>query len=102
MVDMGYRATMVAMDDPKAWWKQSTDFLRSLTMVPEAQANAWLLDRARDHWASTLIARTSMHSLLFTMPGDEHPFDRTVRGLVVSRRVRVPVGWKPQAASDSG
>jgi hypothetical protein len=79
MVDMGHRAKMMAIDNPNAFWKQSTDFLRGLSMVPEAQANAWLLDEARDHWVSTVIARTSMHSLLFTIPGDAYPFDRTVR-----------------------
>jgi hypothetical protein len=70
---------MAGVDDPTAFWEESTAFLRGLTMVPEAQANAWLLDRARDRWASIVVARTSMHSLLFTMPRDGYPFDRTVR-----------------------
>ena len=69
---------MTGMDTPRTSWKESTDFLRGLTRVPEAQANAWLLDQARGRWASVVMARTSMHSLLFSMPGDAYPFDRTV------------------------
>jgi hypothetical protein len=70
---------MAGVDDPPTLWKDSTAFLRGLTMVPEAQANAWLLDQVRDRWRSIVLARTSMHSILFTMPEDGYPFDRTVR-----------------------
>lgn len=71
-------ANMTGRDDPQTFWKESTEFLRGLKLVPEAQANAWLLDQARDRWASVVVARTSMHSLLFTMPEDAYPFDLTV------------------------
>lgn len=60
-------------------WEESLDFLRTAHAVPAAQANAILLVRARGRWSQTVIARTSMHDLLFTLPGDTHPSDSSVR-----------------------
>ena len=67
------------MDIPENQWDRSTAHLRDLDAVPAAQANAWLLDQAREKWRSVVMARTSMYSLWFTMPGDVFPFDRTVK-----------------------
>jgi hypothetical protein len=47
--------------------------------VPAALANATTLVSARGRWGQHLICRTSMHDLLFTRPGDEYPFEASVR-----------------------
>ena len=66
------------MDDPAARWQSSTEMLRGLDSA-EAQANAWLLDQGRERWAGTVMARTSMASLLFQMPGQRVFVGRQVR-----------------------
>lgn len=65
------------MPDPT--WQSSLDFLRGLHGVPAAQANAITLTQARARWQHAVIARTSMHDLLFTLPGDDYPFTSSVR-----------------------
>jgi hypothetical protein len=99
---------MTRMDTPETRWKDSTEFLRSLSAVPEAQANVWLLDQARDRWASVVIARTSMHSLLFTMPNEPYPFNKTVMvrwaadvyEFRFEERLRLAEGLNPLVAAD--
>ncbi len=59
------------MDNLSARWQSSTEMLRGLE-IAEGQANAWLLDQGRDRWAGTVLARTSLASLLFTLPGATH------------------------------
>lgn len=44
-----------------------------------ALVNADLLESARARWDGVVVARTSMHDLLFTLPGDPYPFERNVR-----------------------
>jgi hypothetical protein len=68
---------MALMPDPT--WQASLDFLRDLRGVPAAQANAIILAQARARWQHAVIARTSMHDLLFTLPGDDYPFTSSVR-----------------------
>jgi len=65
------------MPDPT--WQASLDFLRSLSDVPAAQANALTLAQARARWQHAVIARTSMHDLLFTLPGADYPFTSSVQ-----------------------
>lgn len=60
-------------------WQSSLDFLRELRRVPAAQSNAVILAQARNRWQHAVIARTSMHDLLFTLPGDDYPFTSSVR-----------------------
>lgn len=59
------------MSDPT--WQETGDFLRNFDH-PTARANAGLLRTAATHWHSTVVARTSMIDLLFTIPGDGWPF----------------------------
>jgi len=60
-------------------WADTVKRLRDINRVPSALANAELLNGARERWSGRVIPRTSMHDLLFTRPGDEYPFARTVR-----------------------
>jgi hypothetical protein len=64
---------------PEQFWQDSISFLRELTAVPAAPALVTLLERARSQWGRRVAARTSMHDLLFTHPGDRYPFDECVR-----------------------
>lgn len=59
-------------------WAALTGRLESYERVPAAQAAAALLRRAAK-WNGHVIARGSMHDLLFTRLGDEFPFDESVR-----------------------
>ncbi|SFH47176.1 hypothetical protein SAMN05421678_118143 [Actinopolymorpha cephalotaxi] len=68
---------MTLMPDPT--WQASLDFLRDLHGISAAQVNAITLAQARDRWQHAVIARTSMHDLLFTLPGDGYPFTSSVR-----------------------
>ena len=68
---------MTLMPDPT--WQASLGFLRDLRGVPAAQANTIILTQARARWQHAVIARTSMHDLLFTLPGDDYPFTSSVR-----------------------
>jgi len=60
-------------------WRDSLYFLRSLSAVPAALANATTLLAATPQWSQRLVARTSVHDLLFTLPGDDYPFRSQVR-----------------------
>jgi hypothetical protein len=60
-------------------WSESIASLRERTQVPAALANADLLSEAEAQWSGRLVARTSMHDLLFTRPGDTYPFPLVVR-----------------------
>jgi hypothetical protein len=61
-----------------ATWSESSEFLRS-TGVEAAQHTADLLDTAASRWSERLVSRTSMHDLLFTLPGDDYPFSSSLR-----------------------
>jgi hypothetical protein len=65
------------MADPT--WSQTIDFLRGLKNVPAALANADLLESAQATWERVVVAQSSMHDILFTMPGDRYPFRAEVR-----------------------
>jgi hypothetical protein len=47
--------------------------------VPAALANGRLLASSAGRWDGQVVARTSMHDLLFTLPGEEYPFENQVR-----------------------
>ncbi len=59
-------------------WSASVSFLRRVEL-PAASANALLLADARNRWEGQVVARTSMHDLLFTVPGESYPFPTSVR-----------------------
>jgi hypothetical protein len=59
-------------------WTDSLDFLRSCIDVPAALSNATTLVAVRHRWGQHIHCRTSMHDLLFTVPGEEFPFTRSV------------------------
>ena len=59
-------------------WAKSIEFLRSVN-VDAAAHTADLLDSAESRWNDRVIPRTSMHDLLFTVPGDDYPFAAQVR-----------------------
>ena len=61
------------------FWDGSLAYLRDLPHLPGAIATADLLERARPAWERKVVARTSMHDLLFTLPEDEFPWHATVR-----------------------
>ncbi len=65
------------MADPT--WQMSLDYLQSLHEVPVAVSNAAVLAQARGRWQHMVVARTSMHDLLFTLPGEDYPFRSSVR-----------------------
>jgi hypothetical protein len=67
----------MAAEEPT--WRDSLDFLRSLPAIPGAQANADLLAGAEAQWTGRVVPRTSMFDLLFTLPGDPHPFAADLR-----------------------
>jgi hypothetical protein len=60
-------------------WADGVESLRRRTAVTAALVNADLLEGAESRWRGQVIPRTSMHDLLFTRPGDEYPFERSVR-----------------------
>lgn len=60
-------------------WEELTARFESYVRVPAAQANARLLRRAAPVWSDRLVARGSMHDVIFTVPGDEYPFTEQVR-----------------------
>jgi hypothetical protein len=65
------------MADPS--WNDSVTFLSSLTKIPAALATGRLLAQAQERWGERVIPRTSMHDLLFTLPGHEYPFAEVLR-----------------------
>jgi hypothetical protein len=60
-------------------WQDTITFLRGLDGVPAALANATTLAVARSRWEAQVVARTSMHDLLLTLPGQNYPFAAQVR-----------------------
>src|ERR1700674_3300350 len=60
-------------------WGEVVKDLKGRTSVAAALVNADLLESARARWDGVVVARTSMHDLLFTLPGDPYPFDGAVR-----------------------
>lgn len=64
---------------PYLSWVDSLDFLRSCVRVPAALSNATTLVALRPRWGQHVQCRTSMHDLLFTLPGANYPFDQSVR-----------------------
>ncbi len=60
-------------------WRDSLLVLRELITVPAAQANATTLVGAHSRWQHHVVARASMHDLLFTMPGQVFPFPSMVK-----------------------
>lgn len=58
-----------------AWTTQ----VRWLAERPHGEANARVLASAQRTWEGRVVPRTSMTDLLFTIPGDEHPFVETVQ-----------------------
>jgi len=64
-------------DEPE--WEESVSSLLGRSAVPAAQATGRLLDSARGRWEGRVVPRTSMHDLLFTVPGYPYPFEDSVR-----------------------
>ncbi|VXB43963.1 conserved hypothetical protein [Aeromicrobium sp. 9AM] len=60
-------------------WRESLAFLRDCATVPAALSNATTLVTAQRRWRNHVVARTSMHDLLFTRPDEEYPFTASVR-----------------------
>jgi hypothetical protein len=60
-------------------WGASLEFLSSLHHLRGALANAALLASVRSDWEDQVVARTSMHDLLFTLPDEEFPWDASLR-----------------------
>jgi hypothetical protein len=60
-------------------WGDVVNDLKGRTGVPAALVNAGLLESVRERWDGVVVARTSMHDLLFTLPGDPYPFAGAVR-----------------------
>lgn len=81
-------------------WVESLDFLRNRLGVPAALSNATTLVAARARWGQHVHCRTSLHDLLFTVPGDEFPFNASVVVHVDGSRhvVRRTVGGECTAA----
>lgn len=63
---------------PYLSWVESLDFLRNRLRVPAALSNATTLVAARARWGQHVHCRTSMHDLVFTVPGDKFPFTASV------------------------
>ena len=68
---------MIPVTEPT--WSSSAAALLGRDAVPAAQATGSLLERAEERWKGRVVPRTSMHDLLFTVPGDCYPFVDTVR-----------------------
>jgi hypothetical protein len=60
-------------------WGDSTHELLGRSEVPAAQATGRLLADTDARWRDRVEPRTSMHDLLFTVPGQVYPFEDTVR-----------------------
>lgn len=72
------RQTDVVGGIEPTWWDAVLN-LRDRDAVPAAQANADLLVSMEADWDGKVVSRTSMHDLLFTLPGDPYPFRADVR-----------------------
>jgi hypothetical protein len=60
-------------------WRSAQESLAGRAAVPAALANSRLLATMPEGWRDRVVARTSMHDLLFTRPDDRRPFSYTVR-----------------------
>lgn len=60
-------------------WDESVGSLRDRSSVPAALAMGALLAEAKPRWEGRVVPRTSMHDLLFTVPGYPYPFEDSVR-----------------------
>lgn len=60
-------------------WDESVGSLLSRSSVPAALAVGSLLADAQPRWGGRVVPRTSMHDLLFTVPGYPYPFEDSVR-----------------------
>lgn len=60
-------------------WQHVQRSLSGRSDVPAALANGRLLAALPAGWRGRVVARTSMHDLLFTRPADRYPFPSTVR-----------------------
>jgi len=60
-------------------WPNCIASLYSHEDVPAAMAGGRLLAGAENRWERRVVARTSMHDLLFTLPGEPYPFAHEVR-----------------------
>ena len=60
-------------------WTATASFFDEHGLIPAAKASGWLLSQARPRWDGSVVARSSMHDLLFTRIDDPYPFERTVR-----------------------
>lgn len=60
-------------------WQHVQRSLSERGVVPAALANGRLLAAMPAGWHGRVVARTSMHDLLFTRPADRYPFPSAVR-----------------------
>ncbi len=60
-------------------WDERVAALLSRSNVPAARAAGALLGEAKERWEGRVVPRTSMHDLLFTVPGYLFPFEEFVR-----------------------
>jgi hypothetical protein len=63
--------------EPLDGWKDTAATLRSREVVPAAQANAELLDRAMSRWRTHVAVRSSMHDLVFTRLASPTPREKS-------------------------
>jgi hypothetical protein len=73
------RANYSSVTDDAHLWEATLGFLRSLHHLPGALATAALLKSVRNDWEDRVIARTSMHDLLLTLPNQGFPWEADVR-----------------------
>ena len=66
------------MGNPSESWTRAESLLRRLEQVPEALKSLAVLLSAHQKWHNAVEVRTSMHDLIFHMPGEPHPFERAV------------------------
>lgn len=59
------------------WDEQVTSLVR-LSTVPAARALGALLADAGERWEGRVVPLTSMHDLVFTVPGQSYPFEALV------------------------
>ena len=59
-------------------WDERVAALLSRSNVPAARATGALLAEAKERWEGRIVPRTSMHDLLFTVPGYPFPFESSV------------------------
>jgi hypothetical protein len=93
------RANYSSVTDDAHLWEATLGFLRSLHHLPGALATAALLKSVRNDWEDRVIARTSMHDLLLTLPNQGFPWEADVRvsarGVTLSSRFTARKEWWP-------